>query len=247
MLTGRPDDILNTRKFLNAWKHLVLILCCIFALAPAPLFWNLSHCLILSIVSKPFIKHCWKFCFLTSASLLIFWTKTEPSLTTRHFLEWKAPHLAFSDFSEHEMALLILLALRQEPCRVRQRGPPAVSLDLPEARGRNFLTLFQLAVKNVPTPALFLAAVTKEVNSWSVSSACNHQFLSALTTILCMFPELGCSLRVLAVVWWLNKRCFGNSGSGPFAGGVDTSQRQRYFGSKSTNWVATMCFLQGAL
>lgn len=118
-------------------------------------FWSLSHCLILYIVSKPFIKHCWKFCFVTSASPLIFWTETEPSLTTRHFLEWKAPLLAFSDFSEHEMAVLILLASRQEPCRGRQKGWRAPSLDPPEARGRNFLTLYQLLVKNLPIPALF--------------------------------------------------------------------------------------------
>lgn len=136
--------------------------------------WNLSHCLILYIVSKPFIKHCWKFCFLTSASPLIFWTKTEPSLTTRHFLEWKAPHLAFSDFSEHEMAVLILSALRQEPCRARQRGTACSQLGPFRGQRQKRFNIMPTCSQKSAYPCFVLAALTKEVNSWSVSSGCNH-------------------------------------------------------------------------
>ena len=194
VLTGCPDDILNTWKILDAWTVWCWVSAAFLLWHLLLSSWSLSRCLILYIVSKPFIKHCWKFCFLTSASPLIFPTETEPALTTRHFLEWKAPHLAFSDFSEHEMAVLTLLASRQEPCRGRQRGWRAPSLDFPEARRRNFLTLTTCSQKSAH-PCFVLAAVKKEVNSWCVSPACNHQFLSALSTVFYRFQRLGSFLE----------------------------------------------------
>lgn len=51
VLTGHPDDILNTWKFLNARKHQVLILSCSFALAPAPL---------LEFIPLPNSVHCFQ-------------------------------------------------------------------------------------------------------------------------------------------------------------------------------------------
>lgn len=149
--------------------------------------WSLSHCLILYIVSKPFIKHCWKFCFLTSASPLIYWTETEPSLTTRHFLQWKAPHLAFYDFSEHEMAVLILLASGKSLAG-QTKGTACSQLDPSVARGRNFLTLYQREVKSIATPALFWMHLERR--------KILECFFSILSTVLGRFLQAGCFPRV---------------------------------------------------
>lgn len=171
--------------------------------------WSLSHCLILYIVSKPFIKHCWKFCFLTSTSPLIYWTETELSLTTMHFLEWKAPHLAFYDFSEHEMAVFILFASRQEPCRDRQRGQPAPSLDPPEARGRNFLILYQLIVKKSTHPALFWLHLERKKNFGVFFLLVTINFLVPWVLYWVDFQRLGAFLESQRS----NKKGFRNSAS----------------------------------
>lgn len=88
----------NTWKILDAWTVWCWVSAAFLLWHLLLSSWSLSRCLILYVVSKPFIKHCWKFCFLTSASPLSFQIETELALTTRHF-RMKAPHLAFSDFS----------------------------------------------------------------------------------------------------------------------------------------------------
>lgn len=90
------------------------------------------------------------------------------------------------------MAVLILLALRQGLCRVRQRGTACSQLGSFRGQRQKLFNIIPTCSQKSAYPCFVLAAVMKEVNSWSVSSGCNHQFLSALSTILYTFPEVGC-------------------------------------------------------
>lgn len=94
---------------------------------------------------------------------------------SRHLLEWKAPHLFFSDFSEHEMTVLILLAFRQKPL-VKLTKEEACS----QHGHRRELSHFTNLQQDISHPSFVLAADMKEVNSWNVSPIWNHQFLSFL-------------------------------------------------------------------
>lgn len=152
-------------------------------------FLEFIRCLILYVVSKPFIKHCWKFCFLTSASPLSFQQKQNWLWLLGISSGMKSAPSRLSDFSEHEMAVLILLASRQEPRRGRQRGrrAPSLTLQRPEGETSN---LTNLQSKICPPLLCFGCISKKEVNSWCVFPACNHQFLSALSTVFCRFQRL---------------------------------------------------------
>lgn len=84
--------------------------------------------------------------------------------------------------------------LKARALQRQTKGTACSQLGFSRGQKEKLLNLTNLQSKICP-PCFVLAAVKKEVNSWCVSPACNHQFLSALSTVFYRFQRLGSFLE----------------------------------------------------